>query len=229
MERNLVVKEHIVSYLATVTRLTARFGLCLGIILTPAVASAAIIDINPDDYDEHTDLSNISPYVTLGKADGDPSTLLAPVYATASESTSGEPTGRMAFGKFASGEVTTGCERVECYMGLSMTFHQPVVSVSLLAINVGYKYGVLGYWEAFGTDGTRITNGQTPNTYGEAFTMNVAVPGMATLIVGGAHTPELEFDRLSIELPESATWPLLGFGILSLYLARFWKLKHCPT
>lgn len=218
--------EHFPLYSRAYRRLTMALGLFTAALFIPATAAATIIEIEPDDYAEGTELTNISPYVTLQHASGMLAWPPTPIYATNISHRFSAPTGELGFGRFAGGPVD--CEdQVECYTGFSMTFHQPVNWVSLDAINFGYPPGIGTVWQAFDETGALITEGIAGNGFGEPYQFTVAVPGMRTLIAGGEHTTgALEYDYLRFELPEPTLLPLFGFSLAGLYFIRRRKVQQ---
>lgn len=199
-------------------------GLCLAATLVAGNATAAVIEIEPDDYAEGTDLSNVSPYVTLSHETSAHSWPPQSVHATAPQFDFPAPTGNLTFGVYGAGPGSCDGEiRLGCFAGFGMSFHQPVDEVSLLAINSGYPPGLGAWWAAFDSDGAMlaggIEHGETTDNYGIPFELKVDVPDMASLVAGGSGlTNVIEFDRLVIQVPEPGAWSLLGLGLLGLYL-----------
>ncbi|MDK8464273.1 PEP-CTERM sorting domain-containing protein [Marinobacter sp. SS13-12] len=204
-------------------------------LLTPSITEASIITIEPDDFAEGTDLSSVSSYVSL-------QSLVAnyrepgPIYATRSRPEYRAPTGELVFGNFGAGiGILDECETdFECAIGFGMTFHQPVRWVSLLYQNWGYPfmggYGLPNIWYAFDVNGDRIEWGVSStmgDTLGQVFSLNLAIPGMKSLVVGGGATINaMEYDRLSfaVGVPEPAPLALLAVGLGAVIFARNRKL-----
>lgn len=208
-------------------RLLGKLGVCLATILIPAAAGATIIEIEPDDYAEGTDLSNVSPYVTLARTDGKLGSTPEPIYATSPAGQLPSPTGDLSFGLHGAGPVDC-VDRVECYAGFSMTFHQPIEWASLYSLNRGYTPGLASIWMAFDAQGDRMAVGTASedslNNFGETTLFTVGIPGMRTLLVGGDFvTNALEYDRLQFRLtpvPEPGLLPLFGLSLVGLYFIR---------
>lgn len=191
--------------------------------LISVASSAAVITIEPDDYPAGTDLSNISPYVTLQSrsyvVSGD--TVVSPVYAGLPLYDGLEypaPTGDLTFGNYSWEPVGSS--------GFGMAFHQEVNHVSLLAVSAYPRLGV--QWGAFGFDGQLMATGLTAGGgYGETFLVDISLDGIWALVVGG-HTGinAIDFDRLtfdvadSVTVPEPGMLPLFAGSLLLLGLRR---------
>lgn len=209
--------------------------LFLGIAMFSAssAASAYAIRIEPDHYEEGTNLSTVAPYVTLQSLDGTYGK--GPVHAIRSRHDYASPTGKLGFGNHPIG--WTGCAlRIECAQGFAMTFHQPVDWVSLKAINnvygyepkepgdTGPSYGLPAEWYAFDAEGEWLASGLESSlgndlwgaNLGVVFEMRWAIPGMASLVVGGWDSMNaIQFDDLRFKLtqatvPEPGSLGLIG-------------------
>jgi len=173
-----------------------ELSIYLALLFMPITAGATIILIEPDDHLEGTNPSRLSPYVTLTGIKE------AGVYASQPQFDFPAPTGNLIFGSFphmgkprnnsscySRNSVETGTNNI-CHIGFGIFFHHPVTWVSLLAINSGYKIGLPVYWEAFDQSGDKIkygsVSGDDPDNYGQTFYLEVQVPKITVLMVGGA-------------------------------------------
>lgn len=207
----------------------------------PICAAATVIKVEPDDFSEGTDLSTISPYVSLRSLDG---RYRAPesVYATGPEWAFPAPTGNLTFGSFAGGPsggpgcADVGWSTIDCHTGLTMYFHQPVNWVSLLAINSNYSPSLGAYWAAFDSDGIKLDEGAVygddRNNFGNPFNLKVNTPDMTALMVGGSLvTRAMEFDRLLIKVHEPTTVSLIALGLVGFVAAgrKRYKSEEYPV
>ncbi|MGM0767775.1 MAG: PEP-CTERM sorting domain-containing protein [Pseudomonadota bacterium] len=196
----------------------------------PAITEAGIITIEAFEYSEGTDLSNISPHVTLQGLDGTYSS--GPITARRSGFS-----GDLVFGTFELG-WTTCVGRYECAMGFGMAFREAPqwVSLSMRLHNIAvYEYGVS--WLAFDSAGDLITFGNAgTDGYkpGQFFAWNIEVPNMTSLVVGGGNYPSPgDFDRLSfaVGVPEPSGLLLSALGLAGIFWRRWWtrteKSKSC--
>jgi hypothetical protein len=227
--------------------LKGGFGsLCLGFFLavSPLVSTAFVVTIEPDDYLLGTDLSKISPYVTLQQADdgflrGLPfgEAFIGPVQASlpgsVNNSVSAAPTGNLTFGTFGYGFVEgAGDIGLDGRKGLGLRFEVPITHVSFLANSI-YNVGGNGlpvYWLAFDADGHEIADGNVGGGLptGQNFLIDIQVANMASLVLGGfdgSNTANL--DRLVLEVddryakvPEPGSLILLATGLGGVMLRR---------
>lgn len=197
----------------------------------PIAGYATLITIEPDDYAEGSDLSFVSSYVRLRALSGDSGTESGPVYAVRSTGLPGAPTGALGFGKHPGGlGLCSTPARLECHMGLGFTFSQPIDWISLLAVNTDYSPGLQAAWFAFDVDDELIDSGFSlgSGALGEVFSIDLAVPGAATYVFGGADSiAAMEFDRLSFQVktavgvsaPDAMALSILGFAFCLMRIA----------
>jgi hypothetical protein len=195
-------------------------------------AQAMTVTIEPDDYAAGTDLSNISPYVTLQKMSRSGSVLTydGPVLSTLVSSGPAAPTGDRTFGSYADG-YTMGT-------ALGLFFHEEVTNLSLLANNT-YPFGVSTYWAAFDSLGVKLAEGYAGSgvTPGDNFAVNINVANMASVIIGasdGSNSSRLDalsFDIADREVavPEPSGLMLLAAGALGMLLARLCGARRIPV
>lgn len=193
------------------------------------VAGAALITVEPDDYAPGTDLTDISPYVTLNSVFPTyPGTAVERIYADDDGALGSPdyvaPTGNLTFGNhgyFVYGEPPN-------IGGFSMTFHQAVSNVSLLANNE-YPPGLSALWAAFDYEGNIIGAGSAgvgvPR--GETFEINIGLADVWKVIVGGDDSmAAINFDHLTFEVDDLVSVPvpapllLLITGLLGLVLRK---------
>ncbi|MBS8242023.1 PEP-CTERM sorting domain-containing protein [Marinobacter lipolyticus] len=193
--------------------------------ISPATTEAGIITIEAFEYSEGTDLSNISPHVTLQRLYGTGSS--GPITAQRSGFS-----GDLVFGTYELG-WNTCVGRYECAMGFGMAFSEAPqwVSLSMRLHNIAvYEYGVS--WLAFDSAGDLITFGRADTDGykpGQFFAWNIQVPNMSSLVVGGGDYPSPgDFDRLSfaVGVPEPAPFAMLAVGLGGIALLRRRKLPR---
>ena len=120
------------------------------------LANAILITIEPDDYAAGTNLTNISPYVTLnvvspGFPGSDVGSIFADDNGALGDPDYVAPTGNLTFGNHAFFVFGEGPD----YGGFKMTFNQAVSNVSLLANNE-YPPGLSAICAAYDYDGNII-------------------------------------------------------------------------
>lgn len=192
-----------------------------------ASSHAFIVTIEPDDYAEGTDLSNVSPYVTLSSRSylfGNGNPIDDPVTATAPAPGYSAPTGNLSFG-YHGFNVWPDENGEPVFGGLALTFHQEVSQLTLWADNSRYP-GQAVDWAAYDRDGNWIGNGGkqvgVPGGPGETFLIDIPMENVWTIVLGGNDSINaMIFDRLSFNVvPEPSTWMLLVPGLLMLALRR---------
>lgn len=204
-----------------------RFLLATLCTLAPFTSHAMMVTIEPDDYAIGTDLSNISPFVTLQKMEVWQGTV-TPNGSVFSEAVSGvgdfnppAPTGDQTFGNYGYGYGFG--------TAFGLMFHTAVSNVTLLA-NSYYWPGVPTSWTAFDATGAALASGSLGREVpaGENFLVEVNVENMAMLVLGaddGGNTTR--FDHLTFEVddryahvPEPRSWMLLAIGMLGVMVMR---------
>jgi hypothetical protein len=187
--------------------------------LTPLAANALVITLEPDDYAPGTDLSTVSPYVTLQSITPTyPGVEINSIHAD-DDGALGDPdyvapTGNLTFGNH--GFFVFGTE--PDVGGFSMSFHQAVNSVSLLA-NSEYPPGLLAIWAAFDQAGNIIGTGSAGNgvPLGETFGIDIVLDGIWSVVVGGDDSmAAINFDHLVFEFDDPIDVPAPGTLILLL-------------
>lgn len=198
--------------------LLASIALGMSTLLMSPNTEAGIITINPSNYADNTDLSTISPHVTLGSLDGSYGS--GPITARRSGYSGGS-----SFGSFELG-WTRCVGRYECAKGFGMAFREVPqwVSLSLTLTNIVLSdLSSLG-WFAFDANGDLLATGFTDLfglQPGQFYAWNITVPEMMSLVVGGGDYPSPgQFDRLSfaVGVPEPSGWVLSVLGLAGIVL-----------
>ncbi|KMQ74601.1 PEP-CTERM sorting domain-containing protein [Marinobacter subterrani] len=204
----------------------ARAGILASILmaassfLIPSITEASIITVDPGDYAEGADLSNVSPFVTLQYLDGSYGSY--PIKAKRSFFS-----GDLTFGTMQSQWVQC-VGRYECAQGFGMAFtHSPRwVSFSMTLTNIVLSELSTLVWHAFDEVGDEIA-WQRTITYGlepgQFYSWNIAVPNMKYLVVGGGGYPSPgEFNQLSfaVGVAEPSALALFSLGLMGLFFKR---------
>lgn len=187
---------------------------------------AFIVTIEPDDYAVGTDLSNVSPYVTLGArnywSEDGKSLVDGPITARAPAPGHLAPTGNLSFG-YHGFHVFPGENGRPLYGGFALTFHQEISQLTLLASSSYAPLGLSVDWIAFDRDGNSLGMGRTPgNTSGDTLLIDIRMDNLWSIVLGGHDSINaMTFDHLSFNVvPEPSTWMLLVPGLLMLALRR---------
>lgn len=198
----------------------ASIALTVFALFIPSITEAAIITIDPSDYAEGANLSNVSPFVTLQYLDGSYGSY--PI-ETKRSSFSGD----LTFGTMHSQWVQC-VGRYECAQGFGMAFTQSPrwVSFSMTLTNFVLSELSTLVWHAFDGAGYEIA-WQRTITYGyqpgQFYSWNIAVPNAKYLVVGGGGYPSPgEFDRLSfaVGVAEPSALALFSLGLIGIFFQR---------
>jgi|SRR5690554_594170 len=195
-----------------------------------SIASAIIIE--PDDYAEGTDLSNISPYVKFSTVGG------LPVYSSniGEAAAGGHPTGPLGQRVFSSNPSTNS----EWYYwrgedeagGFMITFHQPIVAFSLIFAELFSDAGCCMsdpiYLYLFSSDDTLIDvfcgdcgeaqylgNTEDPEDAWPYWRFTYRGDEIWKIIVGGESEPTT-IDRLEFSLSEPPLLACLALGLIPI-------------
>ena len=201
----------------------ASIALTVFSFLSPSITEASIITIDPGAYAEGADLSTVSPFVTLQSLDGTYGSY--PITALTSSFS-----GAQVFNGFSEISWTDShcVGRYECARGFGMAFREPPHWVSLSMIFTNMVLSDLSSigWFAFDASGDLLASGGA-RTYGyqpgQFFALNIAVPDMSSLVVGGSNYPMPgQFDRLSfaVGVPEPSGLVLSCLGLAGVFLRR---------
>src|SRR5690606_19628402 len=195
---------------------------------------ATTIKIEPDDYLDGTDLSNISSHVTLqnryleyDEGSGNLKSRTEAVYADSTRPLSNgdpAPTGSRTFGNFAYEGAGANINDDCCYGGFGMFFNEAVDRVSLLAVSWYPPEDLRTYWTAFDKSGNPLGYGTYgPGAYGKSFEVDIHLNGMWSLIIGGGDgTAAYEFDALTFDVPEPSP---LSLSVLAT-AAIGWRMRR---
>lgn len=192
------------------------------LISASSFSQAFMVTIEPDDYAAGTDLSNVSPYVTLRSrynivgGVGD-----SPVTATAALPGHPAPTGNLTFGHHGF-YAYAGDDGSPLYTGFALTFHQEISSLTLLA-NSLYP-GLPVDWAAYDRAGNSLGMGRVFGDASDSFLIDLQLDNLWSIAFGGfSGIAAIAFDRLTfdvVDVPEPDTWMLLLPGLLMLALQR---------
>jgi hypothetical protein len=203
-------------------------------LVVPGIAGAGIIVVEPDLYPADTDLSDVSPFVSIrslapsgAEAQQLPEQQQFPVFATPKLGVYEAPTGQLTFGRFGYTFFAPG-DTIVSYQGLGFLFHQPVSEIWLLAQNdVEGFWPLAAEWTAFDQHGGAIasgwTTGGTGGKPGEVFSVEINLPEIRSLVIGASDgSAVMTFDelRFRVSVSEPASLALLGLGLVGLMAAR---------
>lgn len=190
---------------------------------TPAIAET--ITLEPDDYALGTDVSGISPYVSLSTIDGNP-VYASTIHRDTTLAVQGNDTGPLGNAVFSSRPNENSEFLLDLYVqqplsgaGLSITFNQPVASFSLLLaelfIDAGPCYFDPFDMEIYAPDGTLIETismsiggSNADGSLGDCdsmpdawpyFTFTYSAATVGKVVLGGDSEP-LSIDRLEFTL-----------------------------
>ncbi|MGD9171615.1 MAG: PEP-CTERM sorting domain-containing protein [Candidatus Thiodiazotropha sp.] len=193
------------------------------------------IVIEPDDYAAGTDLSHISPYVTLTSTDGDP-VIAAEIPADAADGYDTKGLGDHAFGVVPD-RISWGSE---WNPGLSVTFEVPVISFSILIAELypdaatGVESVLIQVFDSLGNTllysevgdlhdnaifGEKVYLGPILDTpdyidlYWYYHSYTYTAESIGGFIIGGCSEPT-SLDRLEFTVPEPSSALLLLTGLL---------------
>ncbi len=198
-----------------------RLVVCVALILPIAglapTTQAAIITIDAAGFAEGTDLSHISPHVSLQDMAG--SFGSGPITSRRSSFSD-----NLVFGTFELG-WSACADRLECARGFGMVFAEAPQWVSMsMRLHEIADFGFGVSWFAFDAAGDLLsfgTAGTEGYVSGQFFAWNVVVPGMKSLVLGGGDFPSPgDFDRLSfaVGVPEPSTLFLSIAGLAGIGL-----------
>ena len=227
MDDNLALKRKGIS-----GALISLFSGCVLLLVHTAVF-ATVIEIEPDDFGIGINLTSVSTFVEVTGFNG------SAVYAKASRSSAGAPTGKLTFGAHGySGELSsmqfdsscpsgaglTAAKNGVCHWGLGFYFTRPVEWVSLLALNSVYSSPLPAWWSAHDSEGTTLdwgqSSGELVDNVNVPFEMRIRGQDISFILVGGATGIPMEFDRLRFKVPEPSTLYLALLGLIFVVLYR---------
>lgn len=217
------------------------FGMALSTLamaVCPTLGNALVVTIEPDDYYEGADLSNVSPYVTMQRLSssfpGEPNPP-SPVFAGAKQSPlnpglSPTPTGQLSFGSAAyNGFYDEPYSLDTVISGIGLFFNQDVTDLSILAVRDFNTPQVGVAWHGFNEAGMRISSGYTHmDMAGVVTKINMLLePGIRSVVFGtqNGYGSIINYDHLnftiadsSAHVPEPSALGLLGLGLAFLGL-----------
>lgn len=195
-------------------------GLLAGCLLLFSVpASALLVTLDPDDYAPGTDLTTISPFVTL--TDGAKGHVFASQFSCANQTA---PTGGMVFAQTAAPSCSGWASQAggpfpDPLFGTAFVaaFAVPVESVGILGINFGYSLPFFAEFSFYDENFRRLGGGVLDAPLGQAISISFSAPGIRYFDIGGGDSiGALSLDRLSFSIPEPGSLPLMAIGVIGL-------------
>lgn len=188
-----------------------------------ATASSCVyampITVEPDGFSAGTDLTHVSPYVTINSNVCDfeaGNAAASPVYAMQAVPPYLAPTGHLSFGNFAFDHCGNDGGPLE-WAGFALNFNQAVNHVAIGTLNFGYSFSFAVEWMAFDKKGSTLGSGLVPANLGEPFALNIPVKDVWAVVAGGVDgIGAIEFDHLTFDIDDASTVP--EPGALSLML-----------
>ena len=183
------------------------------------VAPATTITIEPDDYMAGTDISTVSPFVTLTNGRHEP--IFASTFTCNGLSA---PTGSMVFGSTADAACHGWASQVggpypadNSGFAFVAAFQQPVTEVSVVAINFGFPLDFAVEFTAFDENFTEVGFGRVNSPLGEAVSIVITGDNIRYIDLGGfSSIGALALDKLSFVVPEPGSAALLVLGLFAM-------------
>ena len=200
-------------------RLMALFT-CLALTLFTSMANAILITVDPDDFADGTDISNVFSGISLSAIDGGNNILLT--NSVFSQTSSLASTGTQVFGHDG---IFTQTWAQGLVADLRIDFIQATDFVSLdIIANNGFDPGFLEAYDSTGTLlGSFTTQGNLGSGIPETATISSGSANIAYVIASGLGGNDVALDNLifnSATVPEPTVLALLSFGLLGVGIAR---------